>query len=135
LEGALTRVAAYAQMLGQPIEGEMVRQALAPIAGEPVAGPERPSAEMVLAAVARHFAVTVDDLRGKSRNHQIAWARQVAMHLLREETDASLFAIGRQLGGRDHTTIMHGCSTVAQRMESDPRARADVAAARALLRR
>ena len=135
LEGALTRVAAYAQMLGQPIEGEMVRLALAPIAGEPVAGPERPSAEMVLAAVARHFAVTVDDLRGKSRNHQIAWARQVAMHLLREETDASLFAIGRQLGGRDHTTIMHGCARVAKALTEDKQARQDLADLRASLHR
>ncbi len=135
LEGALTRVAAYAQMLGQPIEGEMVRLALAPIAGEPLAGPERPSAEMVLAAVAHHFAVTVDDLRGKSRNHQIAWARQVAMHLLREETDASLFAIGRQLGGRDHTTIMHGCARVAKAIAEDRQTRQDVADLRATLHR
>ena len=135
LEGALTRVAAYGQMLGQPIEGEMVRLALAPIAGEPLAGPERPSAEMVLAAVARHFAVTVDDLRGKSRNHQIAWVRQVAMHLLREETDASLFAIGRQLGGRDHTTIMHGCARVAKAIAEDKQARQDIADLRATLHR
>ena len=134
LEGALTRVTAYAQMLGQPIEGDMVRLALAPIAGAPVSGPERPSADMVLAAVARHFAVTVDDLRGKSRNHQIAWARQVAMHLLREETDASLFVIGRQLGGRDHTTIMHGCARVAKALAEDQQARQDVTDLRASLR-
>ncbi|HEX5441864.1 MAG TPA: helix-turn-helix domain-containing protein, partial [Ktedonobacterales bacterium] len=90
---------------------------------------------MVLAAVARHFAVTVDDLRGKSRNHQIAWARQVAMHLLREETDASLFAIGRQLGGRDHTTIMHGCARVAKAIAEDRQTRQDVADLRATLHR
>jgi chromosomal replication initiator protein len=135
LEGALTRVAAYAQMLGQPIEGEMVRQALAPIAGEPVSGTDRPSVDMVLVAVARHFAVTVDDLRGKSRNHQIVWARQVAMHLLREETDASLFAIGRQLGGRDHTTIMHGCARVAKALSEDTQARQDLADLHATLLR
>ena len=134
LEGALTRVTAYAQMLGQPIEGEMVRLALAPIAGEPVSGPERPTADAVLAAVARHYAITLDDLRGKSRNHQIAWARQVAMHLLREETDASLFVIGRQLGGRDHTTIMHGCARVAKAIAEDERTRREVEDVRASLR-
>ena len=134
LEGALTRVTAYAQMLGQPIEEEMVRLALAPIAGEPVSGPERPAADMVLAAVARHFAITMDDLRGKSRNHQIAWARQVAMYLLREETDASLFVIGRQLGGRDHTTIMHGCARVAKAIVEDGQARREVEDLRASLR-
>ena len=134
LEGALTRVTAYAQMLGQPIEGEMVRLALAPIAGEPISGPERPSADTVLAAVARHFALTPDDLRGKSRNHQIAWARQVAMHLLREETDASLFVIGRQLGGRDHTTIMHGCARVAKAIAGDAQTRREVEEVRASVR-
>ena len=134
LEGALTRVTAYAQMLGQPIEEEMVRLALAPIAGEPVSGPERPAADTVLAAVARHYAITLDDLRGKSRNHQIAWARQVAMYLLREETDASLFVIGRQLGGRDHTTIMHGCARVAKAIVEDGQTRREVEDLRASLR-
>jgi chromosomal replication initiator protein len=134
LEGALTRLMAYAQMLGQPISGEMVRQALAPIADGPLPSPAHPNAETVVAAVARHFAVTVDDLCGKSRNHQIVWARQVAMYLLREETDASLFAIGRQLGGRDHTTIMHGCARVAKALAEDEQARRDVADLRASLR-
>lgn len=133
LEGALTRVTAYAQMLGQPVEGEMVRQALAPIAGEPVGGPQHPSADAVLTAVARHFGVTMDALLGKSRNQQIAWARQVAMYLLREETDASLFAIGRHLGGRDHTTIMHGCARVAKALAEDGQARQDVSDLRAHL--
>ena len=90
---------------------------------------------MALVAVARHFAVTVDDLRGKSRNHQIAWARQVAMHLLREETDSSLFVIGRHLGGRDHTTIMHGCARVAKAIAEDQQARQDVTDLRASLHR
>lgn len=133
LEGALTRVTAYAQMLGKPIEGEMIHQALAPIADESVSGPERPSADTVLMAVARHYSVTVDDLRGKSRNHQIAWARQVAMHLLREETDASLFTIGRQLGGRDHTTIMHGCARVAKAIAEDEQIYHEIKEMRAFL--
>jgi chromosomal replication initiator protein len=133
LEGALTRVTAYAQMLGRPIEGEMIHQALAPIAGESVSGPERLSADTVLMVVARHYSMTMDDLRGKSRNHQIAWARQVAMHLLREETDASLFTIGRQLGGRDHTTIMHGCARVAKALAEDEQTRHEIQALRASL--
>jgi chromosomal replication initiator protein len=130
----LTRVLAYAQTLGQPLDPETVTRALGPVRAEQRAS--RPvDAAMVLAAVRERFAVSTEALLGKSRERQTAWARQVAMYLLREETSASLFQIGDQLGGRDHTTIMHGCSAVAQRMESDPRARADVAAARALLRR
>jgi chromosomal replication initiator protein len=134
LEGELTRVLAYAQTLGQPLDPETVTRALGPVRAEQRAS--RPvDAAMVLAAVRERFAVSTEALLGKSRERQTAWARQVAMYLLREETSLSLFQIGDQLGGRDHTTIMHGCSAVAQRMESDPRARADVAAARALLRR
>jgi chromosomal replication initiator protein len=134
LEGELTRVLAYAQTLGQPLDSETVARALGPVREEQRAS--RPvDAQMVLAAVRERFGVSTDALLGKSRERQTAWARQVAMYLLREETSASLFQIGDRLGGRDHTTIMHGCSTVAQRMEADPRARADVAAARALLRR
>ncbi|HET9980627.1 MAG TPA: helix-turn-helix domain-containing protein, partial [Ktedonobacterales bacterium] len=91
--------------------------------------------DTVLAMVARHFAITVDDLRGKSRNHQIAWARQVAMYLLREETDASLFVIGRQLGGRDHTTIMHGCARVAKAIAENRDTRREVEDVRASLHR
>ncbi|MGZ3676412.1 MAG: helix-turn-helix domain-containing protein, partial [Ktedonobacterales bacterium] len=59
--------------------------------------------------------------------HSIAWARQVAMYLLREETPISLPRIGQHLGGRDHTTIMHGCARVGQALARDERTRADIA--------
>lgn len=133
LEGELTRVVAFAQTLGQPLDPDTVTRALGPMREERRA--TRPvDATAILAAVSQRFAVPVDALLGKSRERQTAWARQVAMHLMREETDASLFQIGEQLGGRDHTTIMHGCAAVTKRIESDPRARADVAATQALLR-
>ncbi len=132
LEGELTRVLAYAQTMRRPLDPETVTQALGPMRDE--RRPNRPvDARAVLAAVSERFSVSLDALLGKSRERQTAWARQVAMYLMREETGASLFQIGDQLGGRDHTTIMHGCATVAKRMEADPRARADVASTQALL--
>jgi chromosomal replication initiator protein len=76
--------------------------------------------------------VRVDVLRGKSREHQVAWARQVAMYLLREETSASLHQIGDQLGGRDHTTIMHGCARITKALK-EPRTIQDLAAIRTAL--
>lgn len=132
LEGELTRVIAYAQTMRRQLDPETVTQALGPMRDErrsnrPVDG------RAVLAVVSERFSVPLDALLGKSRERQTAWARQVAMYLMREETGASLFQIGDHLGGRDHTTIMHGCATVVKRMEADPRARADVAAAQALL--
>lgn len=132
LEGELTRVLAYAQTMRRPLDPETVTQALGPMRDE--RRTNRPvDARAVLAAVSERFSVSLDALLGKSRERQTAWARQVAMYLMREETGASLFQIGDQLGGRDHTTIMHGCATVAKRMEADPRARADVASTQALL--
>jgi chromosomal replication initiator protein len=132
LEGALNRVVAHAQMLQQPLDAQLVAQALAPLEAEHA---ERPiEAGEVLAAVARHFGVSVEALRGKSREHAVAWARQVAMYVLREETPASLLQIGQYLGGRDHTTIMHGHARVGSAIAKDARARADVATIRGSLR-
>jgi chromosomal replication initiator protein len=131
LEGSLNRVVAYAQILGQPLDTRLVASTLAPLAAEPV---DRSPGEIV-AAVARHFSVSEPTLVGKSRERAIAWARQVAMYLLRQETPASLFQIGQQLGGRDHTTVLHGCQRVDQALCRSEIARADVAAIRSALRR
>ncbi len=131
LEGLLTRAVAHAQMLGEPLDVSLARRILTPIAGESSAS-RKIGVEEVLAAVADHFGVRVDVLRGKSREHQVAWARQIAMYLLREETAISLHQIGDQLGGRDHTTIMHGCARVTQALK-DPRTTQDLAAIRAAL--
>lgn len=133
LEGALTRVVAQAQMLGQPLDAALVSRALEPITGEQAA--MRPvSCDEVLMSVARHFAIGLEALRGKTRERQVAWARQVAMYLLREVTPASLLQIGAALGGRDHTTVMHGCARVSAAVRQDAQARAEVDAIRASLR-
>ena len=131
LEGTLNRVVAYAQMLRKPLDAQLVAQALAPLVGEPRRRPVE-SGE-VLRAVSEHYHVTLADLEGKSREHGVAWARQVAMYLLREETPASLLQIGQQLGGRDHTTVMHGCAQVGKALAHDDGARRELAAIRAAL--
>ena len=64
---------------------------------------------MVLTETARYFGVTIEELTGKRRSRDIVVPRQVAMYLLRSEIELSLPQIGSHLGGRDHTTIMHGC--------------------------
>lgn len=115
LEGALNRVVAYAAMLEQPLEVDLVRHALQPLGS---AGSREVSSDHVLATVARHYGVTVEALRGKARDHAIVWPRQVAMYLLREETPASLGQIGLQIGGRDHSTVLHGCTHVSQKLMS-----------------
>jgi chromosomal replication initiator protein len=130
LEGALNRVLAHAQVLGQPLDADLVGRALTSL--RTLAGHEA-SANEVLHVVAQHFGVTLEALRGKARDHTIAWPRQVAMYLLREETSASLCQIGRHLGGRDHTTIMHGCAHVGRELAASDRARREVAELRTQL--
>lgn len=143
LEGKLTRVVAYARLLERPLDAALVAQALAPLGavssasacGEAAPSPQSRTVDamMALSAVSRHYGVSMVALLGKSREHQVAWARQVAMYVLRETTSASLFQIGAQLGGRDHTTIMHGCARVSQALASDPLLRADLATIHAAL--
>ncbi len=130
LEGSLNRVVASAQILGRPLDMRLAAWTLAPLAAEPA----QRAPEDVIAAVARYFGLAVSALQGASRERAVAWARQVAMYLLREETNASLFRIGQQLGGRDHTTVLHGCQRVGEALAQDGLVRADVGAIRAALR-
>jgi chromosomal replication initiator protein len=135
LEGELKRVVMWARTLGAPLNAQSVIRALGPVRLDQRAIADRPvDAATTLATVAERFGVTGEALRGKSREKQVAWARQVAMYLMREETSLSLAQIGANLGGRDHTTVMHGCEAVTKRIAEDTHARADVTAARAALK-
>jgi len=122
LEGALTRVLAYADLSGQPLSGELVSTALADLI------PQRSSIEpnQILEAVSTTFSVPMDRLLGRERSRDIALPRQVAMYLLREEINISLPQIGDVLGGRDHTTVMYACDKVADLIERDDRFRRQV---------
>src|SRR5439155_24946896 len=67
-----------------------------------------------------HYQVPMADLLGPRRSREMAFARQVAMFLLRQETSLSLADIGKELGGRDHSTILHGCDKIAEMMAETP---------------
>jgi chromosomal replication initiator protein len=126
LEGALNRVLAYADLTGQPITPELAGTAIADLL------PRRRTltAPQIIDTVADFYHTTTRDLLGPERSKDIAWARQVAMYLIREESEASLPAIGDALGGRDHTTIMYGCKKVADMVERDDAVRRQVIAIR-----
>ncbi len=117
LEGALTRVTAYAALTHQPIDLDMAADVLQDLAPEREAKPI--TTEQIFAATAASYGVTVADLEGKSRRQPLARARQVAMYLCRELTDLSLPKLGVLFGGRDHTTVLHGINTVKKLMQSD----------------
>ena len=117
LEGALTRVTAYAALTHQPIDLDMAVDVLQDLAPERTAEPITP--DRILAATAASFGVSIADLEGPSRRQPLARGRQVAMYLCRELTDLSLPKLGTLFGGRDHTTVLHGINTVKKRMQTN----------------
>jgi chromosomal replication initiator protein len=132
LEGALNRVIAYATMQGAPLSVQLAAQALEHIYSDKKRHTTLTTAE-VLAGVCRYYHVNSELIRGKQRDRDIVWPRQVAMYLMREETNASLLQIGTELGGRDHTTIMHGWEKVHLEVTNNNRVRHEIAAVLDLL--
>ena len=126
LEGALNRVAALSTLTHQPLTPEVADTALDNLL--PQRGKLTP--DQIIEAVGHHFGVEVAALQGRSRSQAIARPRQVAMYLIREETGASLPQIGALLGGRDHTTILHGCTRIADLIEEDTNLRREIMALR-----
>jgi chromosomal replication initiator protein len=128
LEGALNKILMLAQLHQRPISLPLAIEAL----NDSSVGLRKSTATSldVLEAVLAEFRVTQQDLAGRSRKREISTPRQVAMYLLREETSASLADIGRQLGGRDHTTILHGIERIEQDLETDTQLRSQVMAIR-----
>ena len=84
-------------------------------------------------AIARYFGVKVDDLKSKARHKQIVVPRQIAMYLIREETDISLLRIGAELGGRDHSTVLHACDKIARELSENDEMRREVNAVREMI--
>lgn len=122
LEGALTRVVAYADLSGLPLSQQLVDSALADLLPRrTVVQPDE-----VIRTVAEMFGVPKDDLLGRGRSRKVALPRQIVMYLLREEVNISLPQIGETLGGRDHTTVMYGCDKIADLLERDDRLRRQV---------
>lgn len=114
LEGALNRVIAFADLSGQMLTSQLVEVALADLLPQRQdIGPEK-----IVELVAREWKVSEDELLGRDRSQKVAEPRQVAMYLMRKETDASLPQIGEALGGRDHTTVMYAIEKISNQIET-----------------
>ncbi len=114
IEGALIRVTAYAALNRQPLTRDTAEKVLADIVA--ARQPRRITAQQILATSAEHFGFSVEDLCGPSRRRPLVIARQIAMYLFRELTDYSYPAIGREFGGRDHTTVIHAFEKISALM-------------------
>ena len=106
LEGALTRIIAYAALLKHPVTAELARQSLADYA---VTAPRQTGLAEIEEAVSAFFGVTVSDIHSHRKSHQISLARQATMVLARELTALSFAEIARLLGGKNHTTVLAAC--------------------------
>ena len=127
LEGALNRVIAYATLHDAALSVSLAAKALEDIYSESKIPSNLTPAE-VLEGVCRYYNVDIERIRGKRRDREIVWPRQVAMYLMRQETSASLLQIGLELGGRDHTTIMHGWEKIQREVANNDRVRREIAA-------
>jgi chromosomal replication initiator protein len=127
LEGALIRVVAFSSLTGRPLDAELAVEVLGNLyPRSPSPGASRRTIGEIQAATCRHFGLSADELVSSARSSRIAWPRQVAMYLSRELTGASLPAIGREFGGRDHTTVLHACRRASERMSADSASRETV---------
>jgi chromosomal replication initiator protein len=117
LEGALTRVVAFSSLTGRPMSEELSQDVLKDVF--PQGEVRQVTIERIQELVSERFGLSLDELCGDKRSQNIVYPRQVAMYLSRELTDSSLPKIGKQFGGRDHTTVIHATSKIARMIRED----------------
>ena len=131
LEGALNRIVAYASMQGMPITIELAQAVLSNVLYNPASA--RVTPERIAQAVSEYYGVELEALRGQKRDRAIVMPRQIAMYLMRAETDVSLLRIGAELGGRDHSTVLHACDKIDRESQENEELRRELAAVRELI--
>lgn len=125
LEGALTKVVAMARLNNRsvidiPLAEEALKDLISPDQAREI------TPEFIISIVAEHFGLKGEDLASTKRNKEIVYPRQIAMYLCREMTSTPLAVIGKCMGGRDHTTIIHGIDKVKDSIDSDETLRSTV---------
>jgi len=121
LEGALIRVIAYASLTGHEPTPGLAAEVIERL-GLRSQRAATPTIAVIQEAICAYFAVTRAELLSRSRAQRLAWPRHVAIYLARELTDHSLPVIGREFGGRDHSTVLNACKRAAAHLATDPRA-------------
>jgi len=118
LEAALTKLIAYAELVGKPITIDIAQQQLKDVFASP--RQTNMSIEIIQRVVADYFSLSYNDLKGKKRTQNIVFPRQLGMYIAREITEYSTTEVGLEFGGRDHTTVMHSCQKIEDKIRSDP---------------
>jgi chromosomal replication initiator protein len=131
LEGALNRIVAFASMGNTPISIELAQAVLSNVLYNPKKRQVTP--ERIAKAVSDYYSVPLEALQGQKRDKAIVIPRQIAMFLMRAETDVSLLRIGAELGGRDHSTVLHACEKISREVANNDELRREIAAVRELI--
>lgn len=130
LEGALTRLFAFASLVGRPIDMELTQDCLSDVLR---ASERKITVEEIQRQVADYYNIRMSDIIGPKRLRTYARPRQVAMYLAKHLTSRSLPEIGRRFGGRDHTTVMHGVRRIEELKSTDGQIAEDVEMLRRVL--
>jgi chromosomal replication initiator protein len=117
LEGALTRVVAFSSLTGRPMSVELAQDVLRDVFPQGEAA--QVSIRRIQELVSERFSLSLEELCSDKRSQNIVYPRQVAMYLSRELTDSSLPKIGKEFGGRDHTTVIHATSKITRLIRED----------------
>ena len=124
IEGALNKLIAYSTLQQTDITMEIAEKEL-----QNIISPEKPreiTPQLIIEVVAEHYGISVDQMISKNRSASIVRPRQIAMFLCRQMVDTPLEAIGTLLGGRDHSTIVHGTKKIGSEYEENPSFRAEI---------
>lgn len=124
LEGAINHIKAYSVLNGVRPNLETAQNAIASVVSENM--PSAISVDLIIDMVSRYFNISIEDIKGKKRNASIAMARQIAMFITRDMTSLSLEDVGREFGGKDHTTVLHSIKKVESAIQIDPKMDRDI---------
>ena len=133
LEGYLNRLMAYQHLHQTDLTIDVARAAMSSLGND--SKESRLSIKQIAQAVAEYYHISLDDMCGKQRDKHIVMPRQIAMYLMRQETQASLLEIGSLFGGRDHSTVLHACEKIDREVNINPSLRREIVAIREQLLR
>jgi len=126
MEGSLNKVLALSELTGKELDIELVEELL----GSSDTNSYFADPEQIILKVAKYFQIEIADLKGKSREQNLVIARQIAMFILREDSQMNLTTIGLLFGGRDHTTVLHGIRKIQTDAATNQNLRRDLLAIR-----
>ena len=133
LEGCLNRLMAYQQLHRTDLTMDVARAAMSSLGND--VRESRLTSKQIAEAVAEYYHISLDAMTGKQRDKHIVTPRQIAMYLMRQETQASLLEIGQLFGGRDHSTVLHSCEKIERDVNLNPALRREIVAIREQLLR